>query len=296
MENDKFKFYRDIRLWPLAEEFNYENWIANFAKGEEQEIARRILDFFIYIPDGQINQMLSSVIGKCGYYFKQERGFWSDDDFKNNCWYSFIPGEELSPTDSGFIFNRKLRDVIHIPENRIINYETLQTKLARERNQNVILVDDFVGSGHQTYVAWTRNDNDSDKSLMETTTENNHRVIYAPLIVNQLGCDLIRTKCVALGFTYIHLIAKHYSLFDKDCPCWNGDVDLYKRGIELIESKSKALGIPSTKGCHVIDVKGYREQGLAIAFEHCIPDACPPIFYWETEDWKPLMKKVYPRS
>ena len=55
------------------------------------------------------------------------------------------------------------------------------------------------------------------------------------------------------------------------------------------------LNIPFTNGGQVNDVKGYREQGLALAFEHGIPDACPPIFYWETGDWKPLMNRVYSR-
>lgn len=65
--------------------------------------------------------------------------------------------------------------------------------------------------------------------------------------------------------------------------------------MNLIFEKSKMLNIPFTNGGQVNDVKGYREQGLALAFEHGIPDACPPIFYWETGDWKPLMNRVYSR-
>ena len=295
MDTERYKYYRETQLWPLADVLNFEQWIENFAEGEEQDIAKRILDFFIYIPDRLINQMLATVIGKCGYYFKKERGIWSNDDFKNNCWYSFIPGEELKPTDSGYVFNRKLRDIIHIPENRIVRYSEIKTELAKTTNQNVILVDDFVGSGHQTYVAWLRKKNVTDKSLYELTVSNNHKVIYAPLIVNEVGYNKIITYCLNLGLVYVHLLNNHYSLFDKDCPCWEGNMDLYNKAVKLIENKSSALGIPHTGGKNVIDYKGYREQGLAIAFEHGMPDACPPIFYWETADWKPLIKKVYSR-
>lgn len=295
MDNERYNYYRETQLWPLADELNYEQWLDNFENDEEREIARRILDFFIYIPDRFINQMLATVIGKCGHYFKQMRGTWTDNDFKTNCWYSFIPGEDQKPTDSGYVFNRKLRDKTHIPEGNILNYVELHENLFRYMNKNIILVDDFVGSGHQTYVAWNRRDDKTKKTLQELTIENSHCIVYAPLIVNQMGFDNITNYCPNLGIVFIHLLNRHYSLFDKDCPCWDGDIKLYQKAMEIIKEKSIKLGIPSTRGANTIDYKGYREQGLALAFEHGIPDACPPIFYWETEYWKPLIKKVYSR-
>ena len=52
-EQDKtkqFKYYRDTHLWPLADDFNFEEWLNNFAEGEERDIAIRILDFFMFFP------------------------------------------------------------------------------------------------------------------------------------------------------------------------------------------------------------------------------------------------------
>lgn len=288
----KFEYYRETQIWPLSKYLNYEQWLENF-EDEEQYIAKRILNYFIYIPDGFIEQMLATVLGKCGYVFKKRFGTWSDKDFKHNCWYSFIPGEEQKPTDSGYLFNRKLRDDILIPESQILDFKGIYLKLLNERNLNVILVDDFVGSGHQTQVAWLNNT--TFGSLQYIALANHHHIIYAPLIVNKIGYDVINASCMGLDLVYIYLLGEEYSLFNKECPCWGGDFDLYQRGTNLIYEKSKILGIPSTGGGDVIDVKGYREQGLAIAFEHGIPDACPPIFYWNTDIWKPLMNKVYNR-
>lgn len=294
-ENDlmeRFRYYRETQIWPLAKDLNYEQWLENFSD-DEKDIAKRILDFFIYIPDGFINHMLATVLGKCGHVFKKLLGSWSDDDFKYNCWYSFIPGEEMKPTDSGYLFNRKLRDKILIPEKQILDFQSLYLKLYNEHNLNVILVDDFVGSGNQTIVAWRHKY--PYGSLQDIVKVNNHQVIYAPLIVNKIGYDCIKAYCEDLCLVYIYLLGEDYSLFNKDCPCWNGDFDFFRKGTKLIYEKSKTLGIPSTGGEDVIDLKGYREQGLAIAFEHGIPDACPPFFYWETMYWKPLMNKVYNR-
>lgn len=290
----QFKYYRDTRLWPLSDDFNFEEWLNNFAEGEERDIAVRILDFFMFFPDSLVNQMLATVIGKCGYFFKRKRGFWSDDSFKTNCWYSFIPGEELKPTDSGYLFQRKLRDNLHVPENRIISYEQLHDTLSTMHNQNVILVDDFVGSGHQTVVAWSLR-NPKGKTLSEWAFDKGHCVIYAPLVVNYVGKELIESKCPGLELTCIHALSRDLNLFSSTCPCWNNDIALYRKAMHIIESKSLLLGIPFTGGANVIDAKGYKQQGLAIAFAHGMPDACLPFFYWETENWKPLMNKVYSR-
>lgn len=291
---DRYKYFRDTQLWPLSDNLNYEQWLANFCD-DELEIAQRILDFFIYIPDSIINQMLSTVIGKCGYYFKRQRGAWTNNDYQNNCWYSFVPGEEQKPTDSGYVFNRKLRDKLEIPEKRIISFSDLLLILSQSTNQNVILVDDFVGSGHQTYVAWKLNKQDSNQTLEIISRTNNHKIVYAPLIVNHMGYNTISSDCKGLGLTFIHLLDTQYSLFDQNCLCWEGDINIYHKAVDLMLNKSKMLGIPFTNGRCVTDVRGYKEQGLALAFEHGMPDACPPIFYWETENWKPLIKKVYSR-
>lgn len=297
-EQDKtkqFKYYRDTHLWPLADDFNFEEWLNNFAEGEERDIAIRILDFFMFFPESLVNQMLATVIGKCGYFFKRKRGSWSNERFKTDCWYSFVPGEELKPTDSGYLFQRKLRDNLHIPEERIISYEQLHQKLATTIDQNVILVDDFVGSGHQTAVAWKVHSFYGDKTLEDWTITNNHCVTYAPLVVNYMGKKEIEDNCKNLDLTFIHALSREFNIFSPDCPCWNGDRALHRKAMHLLEEKSMALGIPFTGGSDTIDIMGYKQQGLALAFYHCMPDACPPIFYWETANWKPLMNKVYPR-
>ncbi len=70
-------------------------------------------------------------------------------------------------------------------------------------------------------------------------------------------------------------------------------INLFNDGVELILRKSKELNIPSTCGLDVNDEKGFKEQGLALAFEHGAPDAIPAFFYWKYENWTPLIKKTY---
>ena len=142
----------------MAKEFRfyYEGWLENFSH-DEQKIALKILDFFVYFPDDIIDQMFSTVVGRAGYFFKRFDSTWSNDSFSNNCWYSFIPGKDPNASDSGYIYTRKVREVLGVPQDRLMTFGQLLRFLddATEA-QNVILTDDFVGAGSQCENAWNR--------------------------------------------------------------------------------------------------------------------------------------------
>lgn len=296
---DKMKTFSEMRLLPMQKDFSFENWLENFKNQEDREVAAHILQHFIYFSDDLINQMLRTVVGRCGYYFSQRDPGWSHGSFKDNCWYSFVQGENADHvTDSGYIFTRKLRDVLNIPDNRIIDFGALFRKLENHSftPQNVILVDDFVGTGAQTDKAWNIHSLGSlNMTLSEHQSRYGHRIVYAPLIVNDVGLNRIKQKCPNLHLEFVHHLGPEYNLFHEDCPCWNGDQALYHRFLTMMERVAKEQKIPMKGGSHVNDVQGFGRQGLALAFSHGIPDACPAFFYWETETWKPLKKRPYHR-
>ena len=90
---DKLKAFREMLLLPKPKDLDFENWLSNFQGPEDKEIAARILQHFIYISDDMIDQMLRTVIGRCGYFLSQKDSSWSHDSYIDNCWYSFVPGE-----------------------------------------------------------------------------------------------------------------------------------------------------------------------------------------------------------
>jgi hypothetical protein len=244
-----------------------------------------------------VEQMLKTSVGNSGYIFTKHFPDWKHSDFFEKCFYSFIPGETLNPTDSGHIFTRILRDKMGVPERRIVPYDALSNILEKAVEPiPVILVDDFVGSGSQVWKAWTKNTMFSSygKTLAEICFEHNHCIVYAPLIVNEMGYQVVVGRCPGLHICPTHVLGKEYNLFNPECICWNNDLTLFKNGTELILKKSNLLGIPSTGGQDVNDEKGFGGQGLAISFHHGAPDAIPAIFYWK-ENWTPLIQKQYER-
>ena len=294
---ERYKFFRDVQIWPLAEEFNFQGWLNNFDNKKDHNIACHILDFFNYYPKKMVDQMLIASVGRAGYEFSKYFSHWQHSDFKNKCIYSFIPGETQNPSDSGNLFMRKLRDVLGIDESRFIDYKDIHDLLEKMKTPSpVILVDDFVGSGMQCYKAWCKNEGDQNKKTLNQIAQlYGHKFVYAPLLVNYEGYEYIKRKCSDLILSPSHIIGSEYNLFNPNCICWNGDFSLFSSGVEMILRKSHELGIPSTNGYNVNDEKGFHAQGLALAFEHGAPDAIPAFFYWCSEGWTPLIKKTYQR-
>lgn len=294
-ELSKYQFLQEVQLWPINRVFNYSQWLENFDEGEDREIAKQILDTFIYIPDSHLDQMLLTIIGKCGYFFQNKVNGWSHDDFFKSCWYSFIPGETASYTDSGYIFTRKLRELVGIPDDHILSFDVLIQRLGKDSSiKNVILVDDFVGSGTQCDMAWNNHSlGASGLTLSSIAKINKLNILYAPLIVNKMGLERITDSCQGLELVYMHLLEDEYNLFNPNGMCWNGDMVLFRKWELLFNKICSQEKIPLTNGEVVTDGRGFGEQGLAIAFHHGIPDACPAFFYWESDTWKPLIKKHY---
>lgn len=296
---ERLKFFRETQLLPSAKGFDFENWLDNFQTPKDKEIAVQVLDNFIYIPDELIDQMLRTVVGRCGYYFSKCDPSWKHGSFKDNCWYSFVQGENPDDvTDSGYIFTRKLREVLNIPDERILKFEHLFKKLEDNAAvpQNVILVDDFVGTGAQTDKAWNEHKFGSlNLTLTEHECSSHHRIVYAPLVVNEMGLSRIESSCPNLHLEYIHKLGNEYSLLNVNGLCWKGDYAKYYKFLELLKRVAINEGIPNKDGEHVNDIFGYGKQCLSIAFSHGIPDACSAFFYWETETWKPLKKRPYHR-
>lgn len=255
---ERMKTFREMLLLPKPKDLDFENWLDNFQEQDEKELAARILNHFIYFSDDLIDQMLRTAVGRCGYYFMQNVPGWNHNSFKSECWYSFIQGENPEDaTDSGYIFTRKLREVLNIPDKRIIKFDALFKKLEENTStpQNVILVDDFVGSGAQTYEAWNKHKLGlKDMTLSELQSRFNHRIIYAPLVVNDMGLSTIKDYCSNLHLEYIYHLGPEYNLFNINGIFWAGNRGSYAKFLNMMYRIAKEQNIPVTEGDSVNDI------------------------------------------
>lgn len=290
-------FLRRIHVWPLAAEFNFEGWLDNFQSGDDRYIAAKILSSFLYYSKEHVNRMLYDAVGNAVALVLKRVGVVDKGAYKRKILYSYIPGENPNPTDSGPYFMRKLRDELHIHQNHTVTFEELKNRLLMSTEREcVVFCDDFVGSGCQCVKALL----DTkilhlNLSIYDLAMKKGHVLSYAPLIANQIGAQRIRLKMPNLIFTPVHELGRAYNLFDPACMCWDGDLELYQEGMSLLERIGNQLSL-SQKPNAVVSMKGFGEQGLFIGFEHGIPDSDPAVFFYNQKGWIPLMRRYYERD
>ncbi len=292
---EKARYFQNVQAWPLNSKLNYIGWLNNFTVPEEISIASHLLNFFMYYNNFIVDKLLMNSIGKSGYVLRANSQ-WNHSYFRHSCYYSTIPGEVNHGADhsgSGAIFLNKLRTrQFDIPEGQILGFTSLFRMLEETRIPTpVFFVDDFVGSGDQCTNAFKYRSSDTGKTLNEIASQGKHRLIFSPTIINKVGYEKIIRECPDICLSCSHILGDEYNLFNPDCLCWTDGVQ-YNEGIDFIIRKSKEIGIPETGET---GIRGYKNQGLAIAFEHGTPDATIPLFYWCDNGWTPLIEKAYER-
>ena len=293
---ERRNFFRNVQVWPTREEFDCEGWIDNFSGDEEKFLATKMLSDFLYFPKKMLDRLFYDSVGSAIARIQSRFKDFSADFYKKNIIYSYIPGENSNPSDSGYTFVKKARDFLHVPEENLCHFSDLQDTILRGGMWPcaIVFCDDFVGSGCQCIDALSRRDSDG-VSLYEHAKRMGCILAYAPLIANVDGIERIRTELPELICTPIYKLGSEYNLFERECLCWEGDEGLFKAGCELILEKSKHLGIPDNGG-ETVSARGFYNQGMFIGFEDGIPDCDPAIFYFSDKRWTPLMRKNYDRS
>lgn len=294
---ERFKFFRQIQILPVARVFDFAGWMENFAGTEERYIAAKILSGFTYYESGMANRLLYDAIGNVIADIRRIRKSNESDFHAKRVIYSFIPGETPSVTDSGYLFARKLRDDLGISPENIVDFAKVVSILqgSSRSDVNLVFCDDFVGSGCQCRKALNgKKYEDLDgQTIYDYALAHGQVLAYAPLIANVIGFNVIKASMPDFILHPVHILGDEYNLFNSQCFCWNYDAGLFNAGIEMITEKCRNLGIPDNNS--VVSMKGFRGQGLMIGFEHGIPDSDSAIFFWKN-NWNPLMERYYERN
>lgn len=187
----------------MSTELDYDGWLGNFSDDSDRAIAEHILDFFTYYSKKMVNQMLATSVGGAGRILKDHYADWTHSHFRQRCIYSFIPGEIPNDSDSGHIFIRKIREIANIPQAQLVGFDELFDYLEHNSSNPIPVI-----------------------------------LVYAPLIINKVGFDLIKRECPELFLSPAHIIGEEYNLFNENCICWNNDKILYTNGTEMIVDHS----------------------------------------------------------
>ncbi|MCY2928789.1 MAG: hypothetical protein NTV86_04715 [Planctomycetota bacterium] len=286
---DRCEYFVDVQVWPLHQVLDPAGWLENF-RPEEMDYALHLLCGFIYFRHPMVDQLFLAAFQ--GLSSKVIEDPLATDPRK--AWNSFldtvvvtrVTGEQPHDTDSGFHFMRKARQLLGIPESRILSPQHVIDRLASGSSFSVVFVDDFVGSGDQFTTTWERMtpvNNGRHTSFAELASTTCTAFYYCPIVCTQAGLTVITRACPGLSLLPAHILPPAYSTLDENSILW--PVNLKAGATAFLQEASARAGISAGSW------KGYNDLGLAIGFEHSIPDATLPLFSWKQGNWKPLIRQ-----
>ena len=109
---------------------------------------------FIYLNDQLVDAQFYSAFQTLSNYLSVG---WKPYSLARTDWNSFlasclivpVQGETPNPSDSGFLFARKARQILGIDEDQLVDLDDAICAMDAKRNLPIVFVDDFVGSGEQ---------------------------------------------------------------------------------------------------------------------------------------------------
>jgi hypothetical protein len=279
----------DLHAWP-AGKLDVSGWMMNFTD-EEKPIAAHLLGVFMYFSESLVDALFRSAFyDLCNL----TRSSWQQRHLENRRWNSLIDnaivtmveGEQPNVSDSGFYFARKARQVLGVPEDQLMNTEDALARAYQGHTGPIIFVDDFVGSGEQFAKTWNRSYTSGSFAALAAKRPS-QLFAYCNAIMTETGAGQVRKIAPSIVLSTGNKFPPAYSLIAEDSLFW--PPGLARSGIDFIQAASLRAGIPDNDGGED-DWRGFKKQGLALAFQHSTPDATLPLFYWE-RNWTPLVRR-----
>ena len=290
---DKTDYFVEVHLWPELQRLDPRGWLNNF-RSDERSFANHLLNVFMFFNEAMEDALLRAAVQSLSVGIS--RGTTSLADAKSQ-WRAFLDdlvvtyvhGETPRATDSGHLFARKARQVLGIQDRQILEPAEAVERFIDKPGGALLLVDDFVGSGRQMDATWHRiyEGPSGRKGSLREIRASGTRVIYTPLVATSYGTSCLEEMCPGLEIRAAHEIDERYSLVSPDSILWP---DFLKAdAMEFMRNTSERAAI--IPGCE-FGWKGFHDLALAIAFGHGVPDATLPLFYWESPDWHPLIRRT----
>lgn len=287
----------DLQLWPRQAAVSASQWLTNF-RTEEFPLAKRLLEGVTYFSGELVRQMFRGAFANISQYVVSNKSSYIAANME---WERFlgtvlivrVTGEKPSETDSGYLFSRLARDHLGISESQIVSPEFALRSLVSNSKRPIVFVDDFVGSGSQFEKTWTRLYDvgagiEFSFSSLTSGGSAHGAMFYVAVICTEKGRRLTNLIAPSVQVVPAHEIGDQYSAISDRSIIWRKDMQ--SEGPDFVRRKSLEIGIPDLDG-QVGCWRGFCKLGLAIWFEHGWPDATLPLFHYDKNGWKPLMRK-----
>ena len=288
----KIDFFMDTGVWPSIGHMDPRGWLQNF-EDQERRFAINLLNAFLYYNEPLLDALFRTVVLQLGTEHITSAGpaiqasqHWHA--FVDKVLVSYVEGEIPNPTDSGYVFARKARQIIGIREEQIVSPRDALGIHIENPERPILLVDDFVGSGNQMRNTWNREYELASGiyNSFKSVSDRGAQIFYIPVISTEFGLNELKNDCTGLHVRTTHVLDSRYSLTASDSILW--PKNLQTGAVEFLRKVSERAGI--LEGSDV-PWDGFHQLALSVSFFHSVPDATIPLYYWEKPGWTPLLRR-----
>lgn len=278
-------------LWAPSPHLRPQAWLENFNTDQDRLLAATLLDNFVYYSDRATDQLLRASYAALEDRVLTDVSHADPETVLASAVLTPIEGETPNRSDSGNLLCRRARNVLGIPESRVVDpKDALQ---AVQNGVALVLIDDFLGSGEQFIHTWERKYSDtSPKSFKEAYARQSFPVFLLALVATSYAIKRVRGAVPNVLVSLSHELDDAYSVRSLRSPPLHPPIDDFStRMSDFLARHAGALTLPSfIKNCDWPSF-GFGGFGLLFAFEHSIPDSSLPIF-WAPDgpNWVPLVR------
>jgi hypothetical protein len=285
----KCSAFKSATIWPPEPHLNPRAWLNNF-DDDDKYIAAVLLDKFNFYNETLTNHLLISAYNSIADGLPkgpQAPSAHALQQALNSALFTLVEGEQPNPTDSGYNFCRRARQVLKVPEEYICSPEAA-LRHALQGN-TVVFLDDFIGSGDQFLKTWNRQyPSVSNHSFATAQQTNNFIAIYIALVSTSYGLGEIHKHAPNVAVCVTHTLDDQSTFKGiKPAELQPKIANLLIKYSPRLQPKESYMQYPAWKAY------GYKERGLLFGFSHSIPDATLPIFWAPgNQNWEPLIERV----
>lgn len=279
---DSRQLFSDLDYWPpQRSEINPEGWLGQF-DDEDRGIAEDLLSSFVYLNRRFTEQLFGSAFLELSAAHSDPQAWL---DFRASAFVTFPGAEDQNPTDSGHEFARLSRDKLEIPQAHIFRPADLVRHLSQlDSRSDVVIVDDFLGSGEQFLETWKEAIYVSGRqtSLSLEIARCCGTANFVVAVATPQGVDALREEAPEVSVFAGNLLDRRDSARHHQTRAVSAE---HRDSLEAVLRKycGRAGGDPRK-------VWGHRELATTLAFEHGMPDSTLPIYSMQ-ENWIPLRKR-----
>lgn len=279
----------DFAAWP-RKKVDYRSWLDNFDHAD-RPLATIMLSRFTFLSHQLVDQLfitafqnISNEVAPPGASFDERSRLWHR--FCDKVVVVPVMGENPNPSDSGWGFARKARQLLGISEDRLLGPGQAAAAMIEEPDRPIVFVDDFVGSGAQFLRTWRRVHPTALGPRSIASLPHRGSIHYCNVMMTEYGRDRLVAGAAGVSLVTGNLIPRSHNYACLGSAMWPRGLAI--RGAALARRIGNQLGFTESDGS-LRDWRGFHRLGLGIALEDSVPDANLPLFFSNANGWRPLV-------